>query len=171
MAPAGRSRPAHRPVEMTADPLFAKRIRRLVSVSAAALGLVWLLWMTTLDTHPAIGAALAGGWFLMPVVLAMSLPRPSLRYALVAPSSLVGGALLTLCLTALPTQSLARAGWLLITAGVLFGGSLGAWFWFRWAPVPLQLDKPFSRGRWSLVGVHVALVVAGLALVGSAALV
>ncbi len=106
----------------------------------------------------------------MPVVLVLSLRMPVLRYALALPSTLVGLALVAVCVTALPAQAWARAGWLLLTAGIWFGGSLGAWFWFRWAPVPARLGDPFSRGRWALVAVHVLLVVVGLVLVGVAAL-
>jgi hypothetical protein len=52
-----------------------------------------------------------------------------------------------------------------MTAGVLFGGMLGVWFWFRWLPVPRGLHEPFSRARWGLIGVHVSLIVAGIGLV------
>jgi hypothetical protein len=73
--------------------------------------------------------------------------------------------LVALCLTALPSEPLARAGWVLVTAGILLGGVLGGWFWFRWLPVPASLDAPFAPGRWVLVAVHVSMIVAGLALV------
>jgi hypothetical protein len=49
---------------------------------------------------------------------------------------------------------------------MLLGGFLGIWFWFRWLSVPELLDYPFSRGRWLLIGVHVALIVTGLIVVG-----
>lgn len=52
----------------------------------------------------------------------------------------------------------------MMTAGVLMGGVLGLWFWYRPAPVPLRLDDPFSRGRWLLIGAHVALIVVGMML-------
>ena len=51
-----------------------------------------------------------------------------------------------------------------MTAGVLLGGFMGLWFWFRVAPVPAGLDDPTARGRWSLIALHVALIVLGLAL-------
>ncbi len=156
----------HASVEMTADPGFSRRIRRLAFVSLIALWLVWLLAFSTTDLRWAISVCLAAGWLLMPAVLVASLRWPVLRYALAAPSLLVGVSLLALCVSALPEQAVARTGWLLLTAGIWFGGALGLWFWFRWAPVPPALDNPFSPGRWTLVGMHVALVVVGLALVG-----
>lgn len=30
-----------------------------------------------------------------------------------------------------------------------------------------RLNDPFSRGRWGLIGVHVALILAGLAMIGT----
>jgi hypothetical protein len=59
-------------------------------------------------------------------------------------------------------------GWLTTTAGILLGGGLGAWFWYRWFPVPASLEDPCSRARWLLIGVRVALIVAGLLLVALA---
>ena len=151
---------------MTADPAFAGRIRRLAKTSLAALGLVWLLAVTRLAVPPAVEAALLAGWVGMPLLLWASLRRPRLRYGLVAPSGLVGGALLAICLGALPPEQLARLGWLSLTAGVWTGGAMGVWFWFRplWPPVPAALDAPFAPGRWLLVGGHVGLIVVGLAL-------
>jgi hypothetical protein len=153
---------------MSADPRFAGRVRRLAATSVVALGLIWLLWTLKLDTHPAVGVALAAGWLLMPLTLWLSLRRPALRYGLVVPSALVSFALLAICATALPADPLAGAGWLMLTAGILLGGVLGVWFWFRRLPVPARLDDPFAPGRWALVGVHVGLVVVGLLLIGLA---
>lgn len=96
----------------------------------------------------------------MPTLLIASLRRPLLRYGLVAPSSLVAVGAGGLSLDA---TGIARVGWLLVTAGVLFGGVLGLWFWYRMLPVPERLRDPFSPTRWLLIGAHVALVVAGLA--------
>ncbi len=155
---------------MTADPLFARRVLRLMLTSVVALGLIWLLWATTLDTHAAIGIGLAGGWLLMPSILGLSLRWSRLRYALLVPSLLVSSALLAICASALPEDLRASIGWLLITGGVLFGGALGAWFWFRWMPVPPPLLNPFSLSRWLLVGIHVTLVATGLVLVTLSAL-
>jgi hypothetical protein len=45
---------------------------------------------------------------------------------------------------------------------VWFGGLLGAWFWFRLLPVPSGLAGPFSRGRLSLIALHVALTTLGM---------
>ena len=101
----------------------------------------------------------------MPVVLGLSLWRPTIRHALVLPSSLETVALLGICLRYLPVEPEARAGWLLITAGVLFGDILGMWFWLHVIPVPARLMNPFSLWRWFLVGIHIALVTTGLILV------
>ena len=153
-------------VELTADPRFARRIIRLALTSALALGLIWWLSARTLNAHPAVSISLGAGWLLMPLVLVLSLRWPKLRYALVVPSFLVGLALVAVCTSALPEERVASAGWLLITGGVLLGGVLGAWFWFRWLPVPARLVDPFAPGRWVLVATHVSLITAGLALVG-----
>ncbi len=153
-------------VELSADPGFAGRIRRLAGTSVVALGLIWLLAARRLDAHPAVGVALASGWLLMPVVLWSSLRRPRLRYGLIVPSALVSLALLAVGATALPADPLARAGWLTLTAGILVGGVLGGWFWYRWRPVPAALDDPFAPGRWLLVAAHVGLVCAGLLMIG-----
>jgi hypothetical protein len=156
---------AHRepPLELSADARFAGRIRRLAATSVFGLGAIALLSAATLDAPRAVDAALVGGWVLMPVLLAFSLRRPLVRYALVVPSTLVGVGLVVLCLVALPHgDPVAVAGWLLVTAGVLVGGWLGLWFWFRIVPVPAVLDDPFSRGRWALIGLHVALILVGL---------
>jgi hypothetical protein len=47
---------------------------------------------------------------------------------------------------------------------------LGAWFWFRWLPVPRSLHNPFAPGRWVLIGVHVGMIIVGIGLVGLSAL-
>jgi hypothetical protein len=105
----------------------------------------------------------------MPSILALSLSRPRLRYALIVPSLLVTLALLTISLVVPPGSVIQRVGWALMTGGVLLGGSLGVWFWFRWLPVPSFLVDPFSRMRWGLIGLHVCLIVIGIALVGLSA--
>jgi hypothetical protein len=158
------------PVELTSDAAFARRIIRLGVTSSIALGLVWLLAIVTLDAHPGVGASLALGWVMMPSLLFLSLRRPRLRYLLAIPSALVGVPLLVICASNLPEGPVARAGWLLLTAGIVSGGVLGVWFWFRWLPVPGWLHAPFSPGRWTLVWLHVALVVSGLVLIGVPAL-
>ena len=152
------------PVEISPDPRFARRVRRLTLVSAVALGLIWGLAIGTLEAPPLVGAAFAAGWLLMPLILAASLRRPWLRYGLTLPASLVTVALLAVCVGWLPDPPLAAAGWVLMTAGIALGGSLGLWLWYRLLPVPGALDDPFARARWVLVAVHVALVVAGVAL-------
>jgi hypothetical protein len=152
-------------IELTDDPRFARRIRRLAFTSAIVLGLFVVLWALTLDAHPATGIGLALGWALMPTILWTSLRRPQLRYALVLPSSLVSVSLIVISITARPGSSLAAGGWLMITTGVLLGGLLGIWFWFRLLPVPVALHDPFSPTRWLLVGLHIGLTVTGLLLV------
>jgi hypothetical protein len=170
MGAIGSQAMASEPVELTSDAAFARRVIRLALTSSIALGFVWLLATVTLDVHPGVGASLALGWFLMPSILFLSLRRPRLRYTLVIPSALVAVPLLIICAGNLPERQIARTGWLLLTAGILSGGVLGVWFWFRWLPVPRWLHAPFSLSRWALIGLHVALVVSGLVLVGLSAL-
>jgi hypothetical protein len=105
----------------------------------------------------------------MPALLFASLRDPRWRYVLVLPSTLVGVPLLAICAFWLPEGPVAAAGWLLVTAGILLGSVLGLWFWYRVLPVPAALDDPFSPGRWTLIGIHIALIVLGLML-GSAPL-
>jgi hypothetical protein len=156
------------PVELSSNPRMARRVKRLGFVSMVALGLVWALAVGTLPASAEVSWALATGWVLMPTVLFASLPRPRLRYALVVPASLVGVSLLAICVWWLPDSPLAAAGWLMMTAGVLLGGGLGLWFWYRLVPVPGWLDDPYALGRWSLIGLHVALIVAGWGLAATA---
>jgi hypothetical protein len=152
---------------MTADRAFAHRVARLAITSAVALGAIWALAHAGGRLRPAIGYLLVGGWALMPAVLLASLRRPRLRYALVVPATLVTVALVALAATAVSRNGAAAAGWPLVAGGVLVGDMLGLWFWFRLFPVPPALRDPFSRGRWALVWLHVALVVSGLLLVGA----
>ncbi len=152
------------PVELTADRRITRRVKRLAATSAVALGLIWGLAVTTLEAPPVIDVVLAAGWLLMPTVLVASLVRPYVRYGLVLPSGLVSVGLLVIAVNWLPADPLAAAGWLLMTAGVLMGGLMGLWFWFRVVPVPAGLDDPTSPGRWSLIALHVTLIVLGLAL-------
>lgn len=156
-------------VEMSSDPAFVGRVRRLATVSAVALGAMWALAVNTLDVHRAIHVALFAGWVLMPTVLGLSVQRPVIRLLVALPATLIGVALVGICLTALPANGIARIGWLTTTGGILFGGVLGAWFWYRWLPVPAFLHDPYSRGRQALIAIHVTLVVAGLLLVALAA--
>lgn len=151
-------------VEVSPDPRFARRVRRLTLVSAVALGVIWSLAIGTLEAPPLVGAALAAGWLLMPLILAASLRRPWLRYGLTLPASLVTLALLAVCVGWLPAPPLAAVGWVLMTAGIALGGSLGLWLWYRLLPVPAALDDPFAGARWGLIGFHVTLVVVGAAL-------
>jgi hypothetical protein len=157
-----------RPIELTADPRFAPRVKRLALTSMVALGIIWALAVMTLQAPPLVDGSLAAGWVLMPATLFASLARPRLRYALVAPASLVGFSLLAISIAWLPAGVLPTLGWMLMTAGVTLGGMLGSWFWFRLLPVPPSLDDPYSPGRWALIGIHVAMIVLGIALAGSA---
>ena len=154
-------------VELSADPVFAGRVRRLVAVSAVALGVVTYLAAATSDAPGWVVALLASGWLSMPMILAGSLRQPWLRYGLVAPAGLVSAGLVCLCLGWLPQAPSAAAGWLLLTAGVLLGGTLGVWFWYRLAPVPAALEAPFGVPRLALVAVHTGLVALGVALIVS----
>lgn len=158
------------PVELTDDPRVRGRVRRLMVVSLVALGAVTLLAAATLAAPAPVVACLALGWVSMPAVLAWSLADARARYLLVVPSSLVTLGLLAIGVWALPEASAAAAGWILVTAGVLLGGGLGLWLWYRLLPVPRALDDPMAPGRWALIGVHIGLVVAGLALIGVGAL-
>lgn len=169
-SPARPSYALGEPVELTKGAAFAGRIIRLALTSSIALGLVWWLAGATLEIPLILETSLAAGWVLMPLMLLASLRWPRVRYALVLPSSLVGLPLLVICARYLPDASLASTGWLLVTGGILLGSVLGIWFWFRWLPVPASLHDPFSRGRWLLVALHIALIVGGLALVGTSSL-
>ena len=159
-------RPARsRGVEMSGDPEFARRVVRLAVTSIVALGVIFLLGVVTGAGAGWIGLALALGWVLMPALLFLSLDTPGLRYALVAPATLVGLALVAICAGRPDLSPAARAGWLMTTAGVLLGGVMGAWLWFRLLPVPFCLRDPFGSARWALIATHVALIVFGMVLV------
>jgi hypothetical protein len=139
---------ARRPsVELSIDRRFAGRVRRLALTSVVALGIIWSLSVTTVDAPPVVDIGLLAGWLLMPSILVASLAEPRWRYALVVPASLVGISLLAISVAWHPPPALAAVGWSMTTAGVLLGGWLGLWFWFRLVPVPKALDDPFSPGR------------------------
>jgi hypothetical protein len=152
------------PVELSVDAHFAGRVRRLGFTAMVALGVLWALATITLGAPVAVDLALLLGWLLMPALLFASLRDPRWRYALVLPSTLVGVPLLAICAFWLPEGPVAAAGWLLVTAGILLGSVLGLWFWYRLLPVPSALDDPFSPGRWTLIGIHIAMIVLGLML-------
>lgn len=156
--------PAH--PELSTDGRFTARIRRLVVISAVALGAIALLAWASIDAPWPVEAALVTGWLTMPLVLAAGVARPFLRYLLVIPAGLVSAALVAVVIAYLPAGALAIAGWLLITAGVLAGGTLGMWFWYRWLPVPAGCEDPFGRDRLALIALHAGLVVIGMVLVG-----
>jgi hypothetical protein len=152
------------PVELSADPVFARRVRRLGLVSLVALGAVWGLAVTTLEVPPLIGGALLAGWALMPAVLFASLVWPLLRIGLALPATLVTLGLLAIAAGWLPDAPLVATGWVLMLAGIGLGGVMGLWLWYRLLPVPAALAHPFSPARWLLIAVHVALIVVGMAL-------
>lgn len=152
------------PVELSAEPRFAARIRRLAATATVALGALWWLSVATLEAPAVVDLALLSGWILMPAILVASLAEPRWRYALVLPSALIGAPLLGICAFWLHPWAIAAAGWILVTAGILFGSLLGVWFWYRLLPVPVALDEPFSPGRWVLIAAHIALIVVGLLL-------
>lgn len=159
---------AHRrTVELSTDRRFAGRVRRLALTSVVALGIIWGLAAATLEAPSFIGAGLALGWLLMPSILVASLADPRWRYALVFPASLVGSSLFAISVAWPPEAPLAAVGWVLMTCGVLLGGLLGLWFWYRLVPVPKTLDDPFSPGRLGLIRAHVVLIVIGLLLAAS----
>jgi hypothetical protein len=149
---------------MTIDPSFARRLKRLIAVSAVALGLIFLLAYNTSGAGWISYGLLIGGWVSMPILLARSLERPMWRYLLAIPAGLVSSGLVIVAF-GFDGSSVAQIGWWSMTAGVLLGGTLGGWFWYRWMPVPRILDQPFSTGRWALIAVHAGLIVAGGALV------
>lgn len=155
------------PTEMTNDPRFRRRIERLVLISAAALGVITLLVVWAANTGWVATGLMLAGWVTMPTLLAASLSRPHLRYLLAVPATIVSASLLVVAI-GLDGSAWARAGWWSMAAGVLAGGALGAWFWYRWVPVPRPFDEPFSRGRWALIAVHAGLVIAGGAVVALA---
>jgi hypothetical protein len=109
------------------------------------------------------------GWILMPVTLVVSLSVLGARYWLALPSTLVSLGLLAIVIGWLPAEPLPAMGWLLMTVGVMLGGAMGLWLWFRVLPVPASMDDPVAPGRWVLIGVHMGLVVAGALLVVAAA--
>lgn len=148
-------------IELTGDRLFRHRVRRLVAISSVALGVIWGL--AFVEEAPFwVLAMLAVGWVSMPTILVVSLNRPFLRYALVVPAGAVSVGLIGMVMAA-PQDTV--TGWLLITSGIVLGGFLGVWFWFRWLPVPRILDDPFGWPRVTLVSLHLALVLVGAALV------
>lgn len=160
------SRP--RPVELSTDPGFARRIKRLGWTSLVALGVITALAALTLDVPLPLTSALAAGWLLMPAILFASLDHPLLRYGLALPASLVGVPLLAILVAWLPGAPLPAIGWALMTSGVAMGGLLGIWFWYRLLPVPRSLDDPYAAGRLALIGIHIGLIVVGMALAATA---
>jgi hypothetical protein len=149
---------ANRGIELTTDGLFQRRVRRLVAVSAIALGIIF--WLAAHDGASWWVLALIGiGWVLMPTFLAASLSKPTMRYLLIIPATTVGVGLIAMTLT---TDGANRTGWLLITLGILSGGMFGLWFWYRWFPVPRLFDDPFGWPRLVLLAGHVGLILLGI---------
>ena len=128
------------------------------------LGVITLLAALSPQSKPLALGLLVAGWILMPTTLDLSVQRPRLRYALAVPAALVAAGLISVA-TSSPGWSMATIGWWLLTAGVLFGGTLGMWFWYRWMPVPHDLDNPFSVRRATLIVVHVGMILVGITLI------
>jgi hypothetical protein len=152
-------------IELTTDPFFAHRVRRLVWISSIALGVIALLAIRS-DAPGWSIVMLVAGWVLMPMILALSLRRPKVRYGLVIPASLV-----TLGLLGPVTVSIGASlvGWVMILVGILVGATLGMWFWYRWLPVPHGFNDPYGARRMVLIGAHIGLVLFGVAVVFNAA--
>ena len=151
-------------VELTRDPAFTRRVRRLVWISSIALGVITLLAVRD-DASAWVIVLMLVGWLLMPVLLHLSIDNPRLRRGLLVPgtSFTLGGLGM-----AVATVGALSVGWWLIAAGLMLGGTQGVWFWFRWMPVPGHLDDPFAWPRLGVVGVHVALLLVGIAVVAAA---
>lgn len=156
------------PVELTGDPRIRARVTRLALVSLVALGVIVGLAAATLELPGWLLAGLALGWVLMPSVLAWSLRDARARYLLVVPSTLVTLGLVAIGIWWRPAEVTAATGWVLMAGGVTVGAALGLWLWYRLLPVPAALEDPLGPGRWSLIGVHVALVVIGIVLAATA---
>jgi len=147
----------NRGVELTADAGFQRRIRRLVALSAVALGL--MMWFAARDGAQWWVLTLIGvGWILMPTFLALSLSNPGMRYFLIIPATTVSLGLIAMTMA---TEDTNRVGWMLMTLGVLSGGTFGIWFWYRWVPVPRMFDDPFGWPRLALIAVHLGLILCG----------
>lgn len=151
-------------VELTTDASFTQRVRRLVWISLVALGLFTALAVRA-EAAAWMVALMVLGWVLMPSLLRLSIQRPMLRYGLVVPATCFSLAVMGM---ALASQGAAAAGWWLIASGLLVGGADGMWFWMRWLPVPPRCDDPYGPPRLALIGVHVTLLVAGVAVVVAA---
>ncbi len=148
-------------VELTVDRSFTRRVRRLVWISLIALGAI--TWLAFQNGAPAwVRALMITGWLLMPTLLALSIGNPKLRYGLLVPGAAFCVAVIGMALDSRGTQSV---GWWIIAAGLTVGGSAGLWFWMRWLPVPRPFDDPYGVARLAVIGVHVALVLAGMAAV------
>jgi len=160
------SAPAHpaRSIELSAASSFSRRVRRLGLVSLVGPGLIWWLAATRLAVPPELLTVLFVGWWLMPAVLFASIPFPALRPLLIAPATLITAPVLAIAVWWPPDRPVAALGWGLIVVGLLLGGVIGGWFWFRWAAVPAALDDPFSPARWGLIVVHVGCIILGFAL-------
>ena len=152
------------PIELSADPRFARRVKRLGRVSLVAPGLIWWVAATRLAIPPILLIALLAGWWLMPAVLFVSIPLPSIRPLLNVPATLITVPVLAIVAGRFSGQPIAGLGWILIAVGLLLGCVSGGWFWFRWAPVPDAFNDPFTPQRWQLIVIHVALICSGLVL-------
>ncbi len=159
-----RSAGMHARFAPTAAVAMRRRIIRLASVSAVALGLIWWLAVDRTAAPAAATRALFAGWLLMPTVLVASLSHPVATRLLVVPSTLVTLPLAGMVALGWSPDGVARIAWAAIAGGVLLGGILGLWLWLGAFPRPKPLRDPRSPIRWALIVVHVAPIVVGLAL-------
>jgi hypothetical protein len=120
--------------------------------------------MARLTIPPPLLVALLTGWWFMPALLFASLQFPALRLLLIVPSTLITAPVLAIVVGWLPAEPVAALGWIMLAGGLLLGGVLGGWFWFRWVPVPAALAHPFAPARGRLIAIHVALICAGWVL-------
>ncbi|MGE0598107.1 MAG: hypothetical protein AB7P41_01610 [Dehalococcoidia bacterium] len=120
--------------------------------------MIWWLSLGIDDTTVA-SLALAIGWVTMPSILLVSLRVPRLKFGLAVPAGLV-----TLGAAWLAVLEFPSVGWSLVAGGTSMGGLVGAWLWFAWAPIPAAFASPNARPRLALLTVHVAIIVAGIAV-------
>ncbi len=147
--------------ELTRDRPFTRRVQRLVGISLVMLGVI--TWLAVADDAAGwIVALMLVGWLLMPSLLLLSITRPKLRYGLLIPGTSFTLGVVGMAIDSAGPQAL---GWWLLAAGLTVGGGAGIWFWMRWLPVPQPFDDPYGRPRLAVIGVHVALVLAGVATV------
>jgi hypothetical protein len=121
-------------IELSNEPRFSRRVRRLGVVSLVAPGLIWWVAATRLATPQPLLVAQLAGWWLMPAVPFASLPFPSIRPPLIIPATLITAPVLAIVAGRLPGQPIAGLGWLLVAAGLLLGDLMGGCSGFVGSP-------------------------------------